>query len=63
MLQKAYSNECLSHTNVLEWYGKFRNGWESMDDDPRVEHPQTSQTAKHMAKVRTALVDDRRSEC
>ncbi len=26
MLQKVYGNEYLSHANIFEWYGKFRNG-------------------------------------
>ncbi len=58
MLQKAYSNESLSRTNVFKWYGKIRNGRESMDDDPRVGHLQTSETPEHVEKVRTPLVDD-----
>ncbi len=47
-LQKAYTNECLSRTNVFEQYGKFCNDRESVDDDPRVrclkpvEHQNTS---------------------
>ncbi len=56
MLQKAYSNKCLSRTNIFKWYDKFCNGQESMDDDDA-----TSRTLKHMAKVHAALVDDRRS--
>ncbi len=58
LLQKVYSNECLSSTNVFEWHGKFRNSRESVDNDPRVGHPRTSRTPKQNAKVHTALADD-----
>ncbi len=61
MLQKVYGNECLSCTNVFKWYGKFRNGRESVDDDPRVGHRQTSLTSEYIAKVCAASADDRRS--
>ncbi len=59
MLQKAYSNECLSRMNVFELYGKFCNGWESVDDDSRAGRPQTGRTLEHIAKVPPALADDR----
>ncbi len=61
MLQKVYGNECPSHTNVFEWYGKFRNCWENVDDDPRAGRLRASRTPEHIAKVCTALADGRRS--
>ncbi len=58
-LQKVYSNECLSRTNIFEWCGKFHNGWESMDDNPRAGCHRASWTPEHIAKVRAALADDK----
>ncbi len=61
MLQKAYGSECLSCTNVFEWYDKFHNGCESVDDDLRAGRSRTSRTPEHFAKLRSALADDRHS--
>ncbi len=61
MLQRAYGNECLSLTNIFEWYDKFCNGRENVDDDPRVGCSRTSQTPEHITKIHAALEDDRRS--
>ncbi len=58
MLQKVYGNECLSRTNVFEQYGKFRNRRESVDDDTREGHSQTSRTPDHIIKLRVALADN-----
>ncbi len=47
--KKTYGNECLSRTNIFEWYGKFRSARECVDGDTRagrpepVEHRNTSQ--------------------
>ncbi len=61
MLQKVYTNEYLSCTNIFKLYGKFRNGRESVDYDPRVGRPRTSRTLEHVTKVCAALADNRRS--
>ncbi len=53
LLQKAYSNECLSRANIFEWYSKFRSGRESVDDDPRVRRPRNqSNTGTHRKSMR-----------
>ncbi len=61
MRQKVYGNECLSPTNIFEWYGMFRNDRKSVDDNLRAERPRTSWTPEHIAKVHAALGDDLRS--
>ncbi len=58
ILQNECGNECLSRTNVFEWYGKFCNGRESVDDDARLGRHRTSRTPKHIAKVCAALEDN-----
>ncbi len=47
--------------NVFEWYGKFHNGRERVDDDLKVVRPQTCRTPEHITKVCPALADDRHS--
>ncbi len=61
MLQKAFGNECLSRTNVFEWYGKYCNGRESVGDDPRAGRPPNQTNTGTHCKVCAALADDQRS--
>ncbi len=64
-LKARNGNECLSHTNIFEWYGKFCNDWKSMDNDPSAGHPRTSQTLEHITKytLHWQTINVQRSEC
>ncbi|EFN78092.1 Putative uncharacterized protein FLJ37770, partial [Harpegnathos saltator] len=42
MLQKAYGNDCLSKTSTFEWFKKFQEGRESVEDDTCSGRPSTS---------------------
>ncbi|EFN87396.1 Putative uncharacterized protein FLJ37770, partial [Harpegnathos saltator] len=42
MLQKVYGDDCLSKTSTFEWFKKFQEGRESVEDDPRSERSSTS---------------------
>ncbi|EFN82155.1 Putative uncharacterized protein FLJ37770, partial [Harpegnathos saltator] len=35
MSQEAYGDDCLSKTSTFEWFKKFQEGRESVEDDPR----------------------------
>ncbi|EFN77137.1 Putative uncharacterized protein FLJ37770, partial [Harpegnathos saltator] len=35
ILQKAYGDNCLSKTSTFEWFKKFQERRESVEDDPR----------------------------
>ncbi|KAJ8954775.1 hypothetical protein NQ318_014885 [Aromia moschata] len=35
MLKEVYGNECLSSTQVFEWFKWFKMGREITEDDPR----------------------------
>ena len=42
VVNAAYGNQALSHSNVFQWYGRFRNGQEDTEDDPRSGRPTES---------------------
>jgi len=63
MLQKSYDELCLKKTAVYEWFGRFREGQESVVDDERSGRPSTTQTNKNIAHVTALLKEDRRITC
>jgi len=43
LLKKVYGDECLSHTQVFEWFKRFKERREEIGDDQRPCRPSTSQ--------------------
>jgi len=41
LLKKVYGDECLSRTQVFEWFKSFKEGREEIGDDPRSGRPST----------------------
>ena len=39
MVNAAYEDQALSRSNVFRWYGRFRDGREDVEDDPRSGQP------------------------
>ncbi|XP_043285125.1 histone-lysine N-methyltransferase SETMAR-like [Venturia canescens] len=60
MLKTAYGEDCLSRSKVFEWYGRFKNGRESLEDDPREGRPSTSTTDDNVERVRTLVASNPR---
>ena len=60
MLKKAFGDEVLSQSQVYKWYQAFKNGRQSVEDEPRDGRPSTSTTDDHIAGVRDVLNSDRR---
>jgi histone-lysine N-methyltransferase SETMAR len=50
----------LSQSKTCLWYKRFKDGRTSVDDDERSGRPSTSTTPENIAKVRKAIVADRR---
>jgi len=50
-LKKVYGDECLSHTQVFEWFKRFKEGWEEFGDNQHPGHPSTSKTDANIKKV------------
>ncbi|KAJ8932494.1 hypothetical protein NQ318_012079 [Aromia moschata] len=53
MLKEEYGNECLSRTQVCEWFKRFKKGRETTDNDPRFGRPSTSKTDENIKKIGT----------
>jgi len=50
-LKKVYGDVCLSHTQVFEWFERFKEGREEIRDNQRPSHPSTSKTDANIEKV------------
>ena len=51
LLKKVYGDECLSRTQVFEWFKRFKEGREEIGDNQRPGHPSTSKTDANIEKV------------
>jgi len=51
VLQQAYGEDCLSHTQCHKWYQHFKSGTTSIKDDPKSGRPSTSMDDIHVEKV------------
>jgi hypothetical protein len=59
MLKKAFGNNTLCLTQAYEWFKRFKYGRMSVDDDEHSGRP-SKETTKNVAKVREAILEDRR---
>ncbi|GBM18417.1 Putative uncharacterized protein FLJ37770 [Araneus ventricosus] len=60
MLVKMYGVEVVSKKCVFEWFKRFRDGKEDVEDEQRSGRPPTSTTPDNIERVRRMLPDDRR---
>ena len=51
LLKKVYGDECLSRTQVFEWFKRFKEGREAIGDDQRPGCPSTSKTDANIEKI------------
>jgi transposase len=60
ILQSVYDDEALSHSSVLvfEWFKRFKDGREDLQDDPRSGRPSTSQNSDTIVNVREMVTRD-----
>ena len=42
LLKEVYGDDCLSRTQVFEWFKRFKEGREDVEDDPRPSRPSTA---------------------
>ena len=50
LLKIVYGDECLSRTQVFEWFKRFKEGREEIGDDQRPGRPSTSKTDANTEK-------------
>jgi hypothetical protein len=50
MLKKVYGDLCLPHTQVFEWFIRFKEGREEIGDDQRPGCPSTSKKDANIKK-------------
>jgi transposase len=59
-LQQVYGDTALKKSAVYDWFSRFKNGQEKLEDDQRSGRPSTSRTAEMIEKVRQLIQCDRR---
>lgn len=59
-LKVVYKDDCLSQARVYEWAKRYKEGRESVEDDPRPGAPSVARTDHNIARVRECLQADRR---
>lgn len=60
LLKEVYGSECLSRTRVFEWFKRFQDGRQDVEDDSRPGRPSTSKTDDNVEKVANLIRSDRR---
>lgn len=60
LLKEVYGNECLSRARVFEWFKRFQDGREDVQDDSRPGRPSTSKTDDNIEKIGNLIRSDRR---
>ncbi|KAG5329434.1 GVQW3 protein, partial [Acromyrmex charruanus] len=55
LMQQVYGDDCLSRGRVHEWYTRFKNGREDINDDPHVGQAKFVITPESIEKVRDFL--------
>jgi len=60
LLTVAYGEYAMKKSSVFEWYRRFKEGREDVQDDPRSGQPKTQRTDANVDRVRTLVRSDRR---
>lgn len=60
MLQTVCRDEDLSRSSVFDWFKRFKDGIQNLQDDPKCGHPSDYQNADTKANVLEMLIRGRR---
>jgi len=63
MIKKAFGDDALSEAQIKFWYWRFKDGWESMESDPRSGRPSTSRTPENVEWVSAAINEISNWQC
>jgi len=58
MINAAYGNQALSRSNVFRWYGRFCDGREDIEYDPRSGWPTECRNDNHVKKISQLLLQN-----
>jgi len=58
MVNAAYGDQALSCLKVFRWYGQFRDGQESIEDDPRSGWPTECHNDNNVEKISQLLLQN-----
>jgi len=59
MVNAAYGDQALLRSKVFRWYGRFRDGREDNEDDPRSGRPTECRNDKNVEKISQLLLQNR----
>jgi transposase len=59
MVNAAYEDQTLSRSNVFRWYGRFRDGREDTEDDPRSGWPAECRNDNSVEKISQLSLQNR----
>ncbi|XP_065650652.1 protein GVQW3-like [Hydra vulgaris] len=54
----VHGNQAPKYSTVAKWATLFKDGRESLDDDPRSGHPRTTYTAENIERVRAIIEEN-----
>jgi hypothetical protein len=60
MMKNIYGDQCISRKRYYEWFKLFKDGRQSIHDEPRLGRPSTSYDDAHVAHVREIVCINRR---
>ena len=60
MLTEAFGEHALSQAGTFEWFKRFKDGQESVEDDKHSGRPSTCTTPEIIAEVLEVILEDRR---
>jgi len=60
LLQQAYGEDAMGHTQVFDWFHQFKEGRTSVESEPGSGRPSTSRNEDMIAKVRIIIRNNRR---
>lgn len=58
MLHNAYGESCMSKGRAYEWYRRFKEGREDVNDDEHIGQPTTSVTEENIETTRKLVLEN-----
>ena len=61
LMNKVYGDDCLSRARVHEWFTRFRDGHEDINDDEHMGRPKSVTTENSIENVREFIKNEPKS--